>query len=378
MNGSDPIPVLDLGPEHAAIRDELREAVDDVLRSDRYVLGPTVEAFEADVAAYLGVRHAVGLNSGTDALLIGLRALGVGPGDEVVTTPFTFFATAEAISLAGATPVFADIEAESFNLDPARVASALGPRTRAIVPVHLFGRPADLASIASLADRHDLRVLEDCAQSIGATLRGSDGSPRSTGSLGDAGAFSFYPTKNLGGFGDGGLLTTNDDQVADTARMLRSHGERHRYHNEMLGYNSRLDALQAALLAVKLKRLDEYNRGRRAAAERYDTLLSGLRDAGHVTTPAVSEGHVFHQYTIRIHDGRRDEARARLQEAGVGTMIYYPVPCHRLPVYAETYRDVELPVAEVAAAEVLSLPLWPSIQPVVQERVARELAAALA
>lgn len=377
MTPSDRIPVLDLAPEHEALWEDLSSEALRVLRSGRFVLGPDVERFEAEVADYLGVAHAVGLNSGTDALFIGLRALGIEPGDEVVTTPFTFFATAEAISLIGATPVFCDIEAESFNIDPARLEAAIGPRTRAIVPVHLFGRPADVTAIGEIAGRRGLRVLEDCAQSIGATVSMDGEARRHTGSFGDAGAFSFYPTKNLGAFGDGGLLTTDDDGTAEVARMLRMHGERSRYHNEMLGYNSRLDALQAALLSVKLGRLDAFNEDRRRAARRYGVLLEDLVAAGALTAPTVSEGHVFHQYTVRIHEGRRDEVRAYLDRAGVGTMVYYPIPVHRLPVYAEAYDDTRLPVAETAATEVLSLPLWPSIEPAVQERVAAELARAL-
>lgn len=376
MTGRERIPVLDLGPELEELWGELSTEVLRVLRSGRFVLGPDVQSFEDEAAEYLGVRHAVGLNSGTDALVIGLRALGVEPGDEVVTTPFTFFATAEAISLIGATPVFADIDAESFNLDPAALDAAVTPRTRAVIPVHLFGRPVAWDDIAGVAALHDLRVLEDCAQSIGATVTDAGGASR-TGALGDAGAFSFYPTKNLGGFGDGGLLTTDDDAVADAARMLRTHGERSRYHNEMIGYNSRLDALQAALLRVKLRRLDACNSARRAAARRYGELLADLEAGGGLTPPAVTDGHVFHQYTVRIHDGRRDEVRERLDAAGVGTMVYYPIPCHRLPVYAEAYAGVGLPVAEAAADEVLSLPIWPAIEAATQERVATALANAL-
>jgi dTDP-4-amino-4,6-dideoxygalactose transaminase len=374
-DGRGRVPVLDLGPELDELWGELSSEALRVLRSGRFVLGPDVEAFEREAAEYLGVKHAVGLNSGTDALFIGLRALGVEPGDEVVTTPFTFFATPEAISLIGATPVFADIEAGSFNLDPASFEAAVTERTRAVIPVHLFGRPVDWGSIAEIASRHDLRVLEDCAQSIGATM--ADGGGARTGALGNAGAFSFYPTKNLGGFGDGGLLTSDDGAVAETARMLRTHGERRRYHNEMIGYNSRLDALQAALLRVKLRRLDEFNAARRGAAQRYAELLADLEAAGALTTPAVTDGHVFHQYTVRVHGGRRDEVRQRLDDAGIGTMVYYPIPCHRLPIYADSYADVGLPVAEAAADEVLSLPIWPAIEAATQERVATALADAL-
>lgn len=391
MSNSDKIPVLDLGPEHEALWDELSSEALRVLRSGQFVLGPDVEGLEREAADYLGVAHAVGLNSGTDALVIGLRALGIGAGDEVVTTPFTFFATAEAISLIGATPVFADIDRESFNIDPAAVEDAVTERTSAIVPVHLFGGPVEMGAITEIAERRGLAVLEDCAQAFGATIAGdgADAGARDdgdddpgggrvhVGGLGDAGTFSFYPTKNLGGFGDGGLISTNDDDVAETARMLRTHGERNRYENEMLGYNSRLDALQAALLRVKLRRLDEFNEGRRGAALRYGELLADLEDEGALTTPEVTDGHVFHQYTVRIHGGRRDEVRAQLAEDGIGTMVYYPVPCHRLPVYADDYRDVELPVAERAADEVLSLPIWPSIEADTQARVAEGLEKAL-
>lgn len=364
------VPPLDLRPEIDALWDELSAAALRVLRSGHYVLGPEVEAFEREAAERLGVRHAVGLNSGTDALVIGLRALGIGPGDEVVTTPFSYFATAEAVTLVGATPVFADIDAESFNLDPNAAAGALSDRTRALIPVHLFGRPAEMEALEGLARGRGLAVLEDCAQSFGAVTGG-----RATGAIGDAGAFSFYPTKNLGAAGDGGLLTTDDDGVAEAARMLRTHGERTRYANEKIGYNSRLDALQAALLRVKLARIDAANEGRRRAAARYGALLAEVPG---VEAPAVTDGHVFHQYTVRVRGGRRDAVRAAMDAAGVATMVYYPVPIHRLPVYAEAYRHVSLPVAEAAAGEVLSLPIWPEIEAATQERVAGALAAAVA
>jgi dTDP-4-amino-4,6-dideoxygalactose transaminase len=367
---TDRIPPLDLTPELDTLWEPLREAALRVLRSGQYVLGPEVEAFEHEAADFLGVAHAIGLNSGTDALVIGLRALGIEPGDEVVTSSFSFFATAEAISLIGAIPVFADIEAEGFNLDPQSVESVITERTRALLPVHLFGRPATMKQINQLADRHGLQVLEDCAQSFGARLDGA-----ATGSLADAGAFSFYPTKNLGGIGDGGLLTTDSQAVAETARMLRNHGERSRYNNEMLGYNSRLDAMQAALLRVKLGHIDSANEGRRQAAVRYGKMLAELPG---VLAPQVIPGHVFHQYTIRITGGQRDLVRERLDAAGIGTMVYYPIPIHRLPVYEAEYRDLELPVTEQAADQVLSIPIWPEIEGPTQERVVAALQDALA
>jgi dTDP-4-amino-4,6-dideoxygalactose transaminase len=311
------------------------------------------------------VEHAVALNSGTDALVIALRALGIGPGDEVITSPFTFFASPESIGIVGATEVFADIDPDSFNLDPERVEAAVTPRTRALMPVHLFGRPADMDAIADIAARHGLAVIEDSAQSFGARFGPDTGfAGRQTGSVGDVGAFSFYPTKNLGGFGDGGLLVTDDREVADLARMLRDHGSARRYENEMLGYNSRLDAVQAALLRIKLPRLDANNEKRREAALRYEELFA---DVDGVIAPGIVPGHVFHQYTIRVLDGRRDAVREALAEASIGSMIYYPIPCHRLPVYAD--RGISMPVAETVAEEVLSLPIWPAIEPAAQERV---------
>jgi dTDP-4-amino-4,6-dideoxygalactose transaminase len=349
--GVRPIPVYDPLPEVEALWEELQAAALRVLRSGRYILGPEVEAFEEEVAQYLGVKHAIGVNSGTDALVIALRALGVGPGDEVITTPFTFFATAEAISLVGATPVFVDIDPRTFNINPDLIPSAITPRTKAILPVHLYGLPAEMDPILEIARSHGLKVLEDCAQAFGATYKG-----RRVGTLGDAGAFSFFPTKNLGGFGDGGLIVTNSDEVAERARMLRAHGSRRKYYNEAIGYNSRLDTLQAALLRVKLPRVDAWNEARRQVASRYNELLAGLLG---LVLPEVSEGHVFHQYTVRVLGGKRDEVQRALEAQGIGTMVYYPVPLHRLPVY--THMGLSLPEAERAAQEVLSLPMGPAL-----------------
>ena len=362
------IPLLDLDPELEHHADEFREAMGRVMRSGQFILGPEVEAFEEGAADYLGVRHAVGVNSGTDALLIALRSLGVEEGDEVITTPFTFFATAESIEMAGATPVFVDIDPDSFNLDPERVEEAVTERTKAILPVHLFGRPAAMDALLDIAERNDLVVLEDCAQSFGATWGG-----RRTGALGRVGAYSFFPSKNLGAFGDGGLVTTDDDRVAELCRMLRAHGGKDKYHNEMLGYNSRLDALQAAVLRVKLRHVDEHNRGRREAAARYGEMLEGVPG---VVPPQVTDGHVFHQYTVRVTGGRRDELRAALDERGVSTAVYYPVPCHRLPVY-EDREFPALPETERATGEVVSLPIWPQIDAGTQSAVADAIRGAL-
>jgi dTDP-4-amino-4,6-dideoxygalactose transaminase len=355
------IPLLDLQPQIQAHWDEFNAAFQRVLRSGQFILGPEEKAFEAECAAYLGVKHAIGLNSGTDALFIALRSLGIGPGDEVITTPFTFFATAEAISHVGAMPVFVDIEEDSFNLNPELIESAITSRTKAIIPVHLFGRPCDLTRIQAVAARHGLTVVEDCAQAFGATWEG-----RKVGGFGTFGCFSFFPTKNLNAFGDGGLLVTDDDDLAATARMLRAHGSRKKYFNETVGYNSRLDELQAAMLRVKLTHVDAWNEGRRRVARAYQDFLGGRPDLG---LPAIVRGHVFHQFTIRVKGGRRDAVQAVLTEAGIGTMIYYPVPVHRLKLYQESHAGTRCPVAEQAAREVLSLPIWPEMEPVVVEAV---------
>ena len=358
------VPVLDLAPDITAHYEELRAAFDRVLRSGQFIMGPEVVAFEAETAEYLGTRHAVGVNSGTDALVIALRALGVGPGDDVITTPFSFFATAESIGNVGATPVFVDIDPATFNIDPALLEAAISERTKVILPVHLYGRPCEMDPIMAVAAEHGVKVVEDCAQSFGARYRG-----RPTGTMGDVGAFSFFPSKNLGAFGDAGLIATDDDDVAETARMLRAHGSKRKYHNEVLGYNSRLDSLQAALLRVKLPHVDAANRGRIDAAERY---VAALQDVAEVVPPAIVDGHVFHQFTVRVPEGRRDAVARSMQEDGVDTMVYYPVPQHLLPVYRGSHGNHE--ASEAAAREVLSLPLWPSIEPAVQRHVIDVLA----
>jgi len=372
------VPLLDLAAEIGPLRAELDAAWQRALATGQFVLGPEVAAFEQEAAAYLGVRHAVGLNSGTDALTIGLRALGVGPGDEVITTPFSFFATSETVLLLGAVPVFVDLAPGSFLLDPEAVADAVGERTRAILPVHLYGELAPMAALARIADRHDLRVLEDAAQAFGARCLpdGAETEPdasdvgaargRAAGALGHAGAFSFYPTKNLGALGDGGLLTTDDDGVARHARKLRNHGSERRYHHEEPGYNSRLDALQAAWLRVKLPRLDGWTAARRRVAARYDVLLG---DVDGVVTPRPAPGHVYHQYTVRLAPGLRDTVADGLRTRGVASMVYYPETLERYG--GRTHGD--LPHARRAAAEVLSLPIYPTLSEAAQERVVAAL-----
>jgi len=359
------IPVLDLSPQLEALWDELNRAIQGVLRGTHFILGPEERAFEEEAARYLGVKHAIGVNSGTDALVIALRALGVGPGDEVLTTPFTFFATAEAISHVGATPVFVDVDRHSMNLDPALLERAITPRTRAILPVHLFGRPCAMAEIMDIAKRRGLMVVEDCAQSFGARYRG-----RFTGSLGHLGCYSFFPSKNLGACGDAGLLVTGDDQLAATARALRVHGSRRKYYNETAGYNSRLDELQAAILRVKLPHVEAWNAGRRRVAERYGRLLEGHAA---IQVPPVVEGHVFHQYTIQVRGLDRDRLQSRLGEEGVDTMVYYPVPCHRLALYSRSHAHVACPAAERLSSEALSLPIWPELEEAAQATVVRVL-----
>jgi len=348
------IPILDLKPQIQELWPQFQAAFERVMTSGHFILGPEVQAFEREAADYLGVGHAIGLNSGTDALYIALRSLGIGPGDEVITSPFTFFATAEAISHVGATPVFVDIQEDTYNLDPVLLEAAITRRTKAIIPVHLFGRPCDMDRILALAEAHSLKVVEDCAQSFGATWQG-----RQTGSLGDFGCFSFFPTKNLSAFGDGGMLVTNDAHLADEARMLRAHGSRKKYHNEVIGYNSRLDEMHAAMLRIKLPWIDVWNGKRREVGQEY---LNSLKSIPGLVLPAMVEGHVFHQFTIRVLDGRRDAVQKSLQTAGIGTMVYYPVPVHRLRVYQESHAAASCPVAESVADEVLSLPIWPELK----------------
>jgi len=329
-------------------------AVQTVCDEQSFVLGPRLVAFEEAMGTYIGARYAIGCASGSDALLLSLMAVGVGQGDEVITVPFTFFATAGAVSRLGAKPVFIDIQRDTFNLDPVQFERAITPRTKAVIPVHLFGQCADMAAINRIAKTKGIPVIEDACQAIGA----SQGNKRA-GVLGDTGCFSFFPSKNLGGFGDGGMITTNDQALADSLSMLRVHGSRVRYLHEAIGINSRLDTLQAVVLHIKLKYLDQWAEGRRRNAATYDRLFKQVGMVDQVTVPTTHPGnfHVYNQYTIRVP--RRDDLRAYLKDKGVGTEIYYPLPMHLQNCYKDLgHRKGSFPVSEQAAEEVLSLPIY--------------------
>lgn len=366
------IPAFELSQQYKLIGDEVGSAVLEILASGRYIGGPTVETFEQQFAQYVGTADCIGCNSGTDALYLALRSLEVGPGDEVITSSFTFFATAETISAVGATPVFVDIEPDTFNLDLSQVEAAITDRTKAIIPVHLFGQPVNMARLMEIAQAHKLWVIEDCAQATGATWAGAK-----VGSIGQIGCFSFYPTKNLGACGDGGAITTHDQELATKMRQLRDHGQSQRYVYEAIGVNSRLDAIQAMILQIKLPHLDGWNANRRGIAARYDELLTPLPG---VIRPRSPEGgqSVWNQYTIRVTPTSEAEARAQyrdrvrqlLQQQGVGTALYYPLPLHQQPVYQSLgYQLGSLPVTEQVAQEVISLPMFPELSAMQQEQV---------
>ena len=348
------IPLLDLKAQYQSMRTEILAAIEATCDEQGFILGPRVVALEEAVAAYVGSMHAVGVASGSDALLLALMAMGVKAGDEVITVPFTFFATAGAISRLGAKPVFIDIRPDDFNMDPQLLERAITKRTKAIIPVHLFGQCADMGAINEIARRHKIGVIEDACQAIGAAQKG-----RRAGVLGDVACFSFFPSKNLGGFGDAGMVTTNDKALAESIAMLRVHGSRVRYVHEAIGINSRLDALQAAILLVKLKRLDQWAEGRRRNAERYRQLFADAQLTDRVTLPVVGQDnfHVFNQFTLRVQ--KRDELRSYLKEQGVGSEVYYPLPLH----LQNCYRDLgcpkgSFPQSERAAEEVLSIPIY--------------------
>lgn len=346
------IPILELKTQYAEIREEVERAVCDVMARTHYILGPEVAAFEKEFAEWNGASHAIGCASGTDALVLALKAVGVKPGDEVIAPPFTFMATAGAVSSIGAQPVFCDVQADNYNLDPAEIEKHITPRTKAIEVVHLYGHPADMNPILEVARKHNLKVVEDCAQATGALYHG-----KRVGTMGDAGAFSFFPSKNLGGAGDGGMVLTNNAEIDERVRCLRGHGSRRKYFHDELGTNSRLDELQAAVLRVKLRHLERWNEKRRAIAAQYTERLSDF-----ITPPPVAAGcqHVYHQYTLRT--GRRDEMMAYLNENGVGAIIYYPLALHLQQVYASMgHKRGDFPITEKAQDEVLSLPMFPEL-----------------
>jgi dTDP-4-amino-4,6-dideoxygalactose transaminase len=362
------VPLLDLKTQYAAIRSEIREAIERVCESQQFILGPEVTALEEEVAAFCGARFAIGMSSGTDALLAALMAVGVGPGDEVITTCYSFFATAGGIARLGARPVFVDIDPVTFNLDACAVSAKITPRTKAIIPVHLFGRCAEMDPILKAAEVHGITVIEDAAQAIGAY----DGNGRQAGTMGHIGCFSFFPSKNLGAFGDGGMVVTHDERLAETLRMLRVHGGTLKYHHRIVGGNFRLDALQAAILRVKLKYLAGWTEARRTNAQRYRKLFQEMRLVKHVSLPEDVPGHVYNQFVVRVPD--RDRLREFLRDCGVGTAIYYPLPLHLQECFKELgYRKGDFPQAEIAASESLALPMYPELTDAQQRYVVSQI-----
>lgn len=354
------IPMVDLQAQLRDIRGEIEEGFKSVLNNCHFVLGPNVQTFEQESADYLGVNHAIGVASGTDALHLALAAAGIGDGDEVITTAFTFIATVEAIRYVGAKPVFVDIDPRTFNLCMDDLESALSEKTAAVVPVHLFGQPVDMVFLQHFCQDHGLKLIEDCAQSFGASIDGDQ-----TGSFGDAAGFSFFPSKNLGAFGDGGLVTTNSDSIAERIKMLRNHGSKQRYYHDVIGYNSRLDEIQALVLRTKLTRIENYNENRRRVAHVYSDMLSDLP----VETP-FEDGkgiHVYHQYTLLSE--QRDEIINALAEQNIASAIYYPIPLHRQKVFGQDYASIELPVTERVAQQCFSLPIYPELSNTDIERI---------
>lgn len=346
--------MLDIKAQHEPLKEEIKQALKDILDSGQFILGPNVRAFEQETASYHGVKHAAGLASGTDALYLSLRALDIKQGDEVITTPFTFIATAETIAYAGAIPVFVDIDRNTLNMDVSKIEAKITPRTKAIIAVHLFGQPTDMDEIARLAQMYGLKVIEDCAQSFGAQYKG-----RTVGSIGDAGCFSFYPSKNLGAYGDGGMMITNNDNIDENVRLLRNHGTSAPYRHKFIGFNSRLDEIQAAILRIKLRHIDEYNSRRRALARTYTSSLGAC-----VQCPVElsDRTHVYHQYTIRTP--LRDRVQSVLKDNNISSVVYYPVPLHLQEAFSYLgYKKGDLPESESAANDVLSLPIYPELQP---------------
>ncbi len=347
------VPLIDLKKQYEAVKDEVDEVLKNVLDSSKYILGPNVEKFEESIAEYIGVSHAIGVASGTDALVLVLEALEVGAGDEVITSPYTFFATAEAISRVGAKPVFVDVDQETYNIQPELIEEKINSSTKAIIPVHIFGQPADMEPIMELAQSYNLAVVEDACQAIGAKYM-----DRQVGSFGDAACFSFFPTKNLGTYGDGGMVVTNHHRLADRIRMLRTHGSKRKYFNSTIGYNSRLDEIHAAVLNVKLKYLNQWNERRRQAASRYNRLLNDYDVVRPYVSPVVE--HVYHLYILQTDE--RDRLIKHLRNSGIGTGIYYPVPLHLQEAYGDlNYNEGDLPTAESLCRKALAIPMYPEL-----------------
>ena len=367
---TEPIPFLDIQAQQRELREEILEAVRRVVESGQFILGPEVAAFEREFAEYCGAAHGVGVNSGTSALHLALLAAGVKPGDEVITVPYTFFATVAAIEYCRATPVFVDIDRRTFNMDPELIERAITPKTRAILPVHLYGQPADMRAINEIARKHDLVVIEDAAQAHGASL-----GDKRTGALSEIACFSFYPTKNLGAAGEGGMVVTNDPEYARTVRLLRDWGTEEKYKPIRRGFNYRLEAMQAAILRVKLRRLDKWTEARRAHAAMYDRLLAASR----LTTPKALPGarHVYHIYSVQTPE--RDALQHALRQRGIATAVHYPLPIHMIPAYRDArYREGDFPVAEKCARQVLCLPMFPHLTAEQVRRVAEAVHFAMA
>lgn len=362
------IPMLDLSEQYQTLKEEILQKLDEVMDSSRFILGENVKKLESDIANYSKVKHGVGVGNGSDALHISLLACGINVGDEVITTPFTFFATAGAIARAGAKPVFVDIEEDTFNIDPKKIEEAITEKTKAIIPVHLYGQTADMDSIIEIAKKYNLFVIEDAAQAIGAKYK-----DRIVGEFGDAACYSFFPTKNLGAYGDAGMIVTNNDDLAEKMRVIRVHGSKPKYYHHILGYNSRLDEIQAAILNVKFKHLDKWIVQRRSIAQKYTDLLNEtVKGKVKVPTERAENFHVYHQYTIRTEN--RDKLQQFLKENGIQTMIYYPLPLHIQPVFKDLgYKEGDFPVAEKAAKEAISLPMYPELKLEHQEYVVEKI-----
>lgn len=359
MSNKNNIVMVDLYAQYKSIKKEIDSAIDNVIKDTAFIGGKYVEKLESDIAKFVGTKYAVSLNSGTDALYLALWAMGIGEGDEVITTPFTFFATAEVIARVGAKPVFVDIDPKTFNIDTGKIEEKITKKTKAIIPVHLYGYPAEMDKIMKIAKKHKLKVIEDACQSIGAKYRA-----KMTGAIGDIGCFSFFPSKNLGAYGDGGIVTTNDKKLAEKITMLRNHGSKIKYYNDEIGVSSRLDGIQAAILSTKLKHLREWGKERNRVANEYRKLL---KDIDWVELPeyeiSKATTHVYHQFTIRVKNGKRDQLQKYLADNGIASMIYYPVPLYSLEAFSYLKLDKkDFPESEKAVKEVLSLPIYPELR----------------